>query len=181
MSQRRTLDTRSKRLDEVLTRGNRGDQPLLHPMSSHTVAILTKRCCDALLPVRSISSQFRAMSNKQMPKEPSYFVSSILRPVKVFLRPDLDLTWLRSRRLGSARRPPESRRLATPVAARIAASDSALALERPPSSARPSSIPSARHLGLLHPAHVAADGRRLLRWESHAVVVVSRSTSVSNP
>ncbi|KAJ6499941.1 COG complex component [Mycena vitilis] len=54
------------------------------PMSSHTVAILTKRCCDALLPVRSISSQFRAMSNKQMPKEPSYFVSSILRPVKVF-------------------------------------------------------------------------------------------------
>ncbi|KAJ7647285.1 oligomeric golgi complex component, COG2-domain-containing protein [Roridomyces roridus] len=54
------------------------------PMSTHIVAILTKRCCDALLPVRSISSQFRAMSNKQMPKEPSYFVSSILRPVKVF-------------------------------------------------------------------------------------------------
>lgn len=54
------------------------------PMSSHIVAILTKRCCDALLPVRSISSQFRAMSNKQMPREPSYFVSSILRPVKVF-------------------------------------------------------------------------------------------------
>ncbi|KAJ6593950.1 oligomeric golgi complex component, COG2-domain-containing protein [Mycena capillaripes] len=54
------------------------------PMSSHIVAILTKRCCDALLPVRSISSQFRAMSNKQMPKEPSHFVSSILRPVKVF-------------------------------------------------------------------------------------------------
>ncbi|KAJ7096272.1 oligomeric golgi complex component, COG2-domain-containing protein [Mycena epipterygia] len=54
------------------------------PMSSHIVAILTKRCCDALHPVRSISSQFRAMSNKQMPREPSYFVSSILRPVKVF-------------------------------------------------------------------------------------------------
>ncbi|KAK7057129.1 oligomeric Golgi complex subunit 2 [Favolaschia claudopus] len=54
------------------------------PMSSHIVAILTKRCCDALNPVRSISSQFRAMSNKQMPKEPSYFVSSILRPIKVF-------------------------------------------------------------------------------------------------
>ncbi|KAJ7132766.1 COG complex component [Mycena crocata] len=54
------------------------------PLSSHIVAILTKRCCDALLPVRSISSQFRAMSNKQTPKEPSYFVSSILRPVKVF-------------------------------------------------------------------------------------------------
>ncbi|KAJ7251478.1 oligomeric golgi complex component, COG2-domain-containing protein [Mycena haematopus] len=54
------------------------------PMSSHIVGILIKRCCDALLPVRSISSQFRAMANKQMPKEPSYFVSSILRPVKVF-------------------------------------------------------------------------------------------------
>ncbi|KAJ7770204.1 COG complex component [Mycena maculata] len=54
------------------------------PMSSHIVAILTKRCCDALAPVRSISTQFRAMSNKQMPKEPSYFVASILRPVKVF-------------------------------------------------------------------------------------------------
>ncbi|KAJ7084431.1 COG complex component [Mycena belliarum] len=54
------------------------------PMSSHIVAILTKRCCDALLPVRSISSQFRAMSNKQTPKDPSFFVSSILRPVKVF-------------------------------------------------------------------------------------------------
>ncbi|KAJ6625598.1 oligomeric golgi complex component, COG2-domain-containing protein [Mycena sp. CBHHK59/15] len=54
------------------------------PMSSHIVAILTKRCYDALLPVRSIPSQFRAMSSKQLPNEPSYFVSSILRPVKVF-------------------------------------------------------------------------------------------------
>ncbi|KAJ7218018.1 COG complex component [Mycena pura] len=53
-------------------------------MSKHIVEILTKRCCDALAPVRSISQQFRAMSNKQMPKEPSFFVSSILRPVKVF-------------------------------------------------------------------------------------------------
>jgi hypothetical protein len=56
-------------------------------MSSHIVAILTKRCCDALLPVRSITSispQFKNMANKQMPKEPSHFVSSILRPVKVF-------------------------------------------------------------------------------------------------
>ncbi|KAF8906500.1 oligomeric golgi complex component, COG2-domain-containing protein [Gymnopilus junonius] len=56
----------------------------LIPLSGQIVAILTKRCCDALLPVRSIPSQFRAMSNKRMPSEPSYFVSSVLRPVKQF-------------------------------------------------------------------------------------------------
>ncbi|KAJ7070166.1 COG complex component [Mycena amicta] len=54
------------------------------PMSSHIVSILTKRCCDALLPVKSLSSTLRAMSNKSMPKDPSHFVSSTLRPVKVF-------------------------------------------------------------------------------------------------
>ncbi|KAF8973230.1 COG complex component [Flammula alnicola] len=54
------------------------------PLSSKIIAILTKRCCDGLLPVRSIPSQFRAMSNKRNPTEPSYFVSSILRPVKQF-------------------------------------------------------------------------------------------------
>ncbi|KAF4598583.1 hypothetical protein EYR38_006987 [Pleurotus pulmonarius] len=57
---------------------------LIPSMSSEIVAILSKRCCDALLPVRSIPSQFRAMSNKRMPTEPSYFVPSILRPLKVF-------------------------------------------------------------------------------------------------
>lgn len=54
------------------------------PMSNHVMTILTKRCCDALLQVRSIPSQFRAMSHKRPPSEPSYFVSSILHPVKVF-------------------------------------------------------------------------------------------------
>ncbi|KAI0047760.1 COG complex component [Auriscalpium vulgare] len=57
---------------------------LMPPMSNQIVAILTKRACDALLPVRSIPSQFRAMSNKKLPAEPSYFVASILRPVKHF-------------------------------------------------------------------------------------------------
>ncbi|KAJ3515241.1 hypothetical protein NLJ89_g1880 [Agrocybe chaxingu] len=54
------------------------------PLSSKIVGVLTKRCCDGLLPVRSIPSQFRAMSNKRNPTEPSYFVSSILRPVKQY-------------------------------------------------------------------------------------------------
>ncbi|KAF8161129.1 COG complex component [Crassisporium funariophilum] len=54
------------------------------PLSNKIVAILSRRCCDALLPVRSIPSQYRAMSNKRNPLEPSYFVSSILQPVKKF-------------------------------------------------------------------------------------------------
>lgn len=56
---------------------------LLHQITE----ILTKRSCDALMPVRSIPSQFRAMSSSKkaiMPTEPSYFVSSILRPVRSF-------------------------------------------------------------------------------------------------
>lgn len=57
---------------------------LIPSMSNQITAILTKRCSDALLPVRSIPSQFRAMSNKHIPSEPSYFVTSILRPVKDF-------------------------------------------------------------------------------------------------
>ncbi|KAG6911130.1 hypothetical protein DXG01_003870 [Tephrocybe rancida] len=57
---------------------------LIAPLSSEIVTILTRRCCDALLPVRSIPSQFRAMSNKRTPTEPSYFVASILRPLKLF-------------------------------------------------------------------------------------------------
>ncbi|KAF8844393.1 COG complex component [Paxillus ammoniavirescens] len=46
--------------------------------------LLARRACDALLPVRSIPSQFRAMSSKRMPTEPSYFIPLILRPVKAF-------------------------------------------------------------------------------------------------
>jgi len=54
------------------------------PLSAEIVSILTKRCCDGLVPVRSIPSQFRAMSDKRAPTQPSYFVTSILRPVKAF-------------------------------------------------------------------------------------------------
>ena len=57
---------------------------LIPPMSDQIMRILTKRCSDALLPVRSIPSQFRAMSNKHVPSEPSYFLSSVLRPLKEF-------------------------------------------------------------------------------------------------
>lgn len=57
---------------------------LVPSMSSQVVSILTRRCCDALLPVRSIPSQFRGMSNKGLPNEPSYFVSNVLRELKVF-------------------------------------------------------------------------------------------------
>jgi len=52
-------------------------------LSIKIVAILTKRCYDNLLPVRSIPTQLR-MSNKRAPTEPSTFVSSILRPIKQF-------------------------------------------------------------------------------------------------
>ncbi|KAF7288139.1 Conserved oligomeric Golgi complex subunit 2-like [Mycena chlorophos] len=54
------------------------------PMTSHIVSIITKRCCDELARVKSLSSTLRAMSNKSMPKNPSHWVSSILRPIKVF-------------------------------------------------------------------------------------------------
>ncbi|KIM75524.1 hypothetical protein PILCRDRAFT_827237 [Piloderma croceum F 1598] len=57
---------------------------LIPPMSNQITHILTRRSCDALQPVRSILSQFRAMSNKRTPTEPSYFVPSILRPVRNF-------------------------------------------------------------------------------------------------
>ncbi|PBK74315.1 COG complex component [Armillaria solidipes] len=70
--------------EEVLQRSLSSLMAMTPSMSSHIISILTKRCCDALLPVRSIPSQFRATSNKRMPTEPSHFVSSILRAVKVF-------------------------------------------------------------------------------------------------
>jgi len=56
----------------------------IQPASAQIILILTKRCCEALLPVRSIPSQFRAMSNKRLPTEPSYFVQTIFRAIKAF-------------------------------------------------------------------------------------------------
>lgn len=54
------------------------------PLSSQIVSILSRRGYDALLPMRSIPSQFRAMSSKRMPTEPSHFVSLIFRSLRSF-------------------------------------------------------------------------------------------------
>ena len=52
---------------------------------SQIVLILSRRGCDALLSMRSIPSQFRAMSSsKRTPTEPSYFVSLIFKHTKAF-------------------------------------------------------------------------------------------------
>ena len=57
---------------------------LIAPLSSQIIAILTRRASDALQPVRSMPLQFRAMSNKRPPSEPSFFVAGVLRPVRIF-------------------------------------------------------------------------------------------------
>jgi conserved oligomeric Golgi complex subunit 2 len=57
---------------------------LIPPLSSQIINILTRRASDALQPVRSMPVQFRAMSNKRPPSEPSFFVPGLLRPVRVF-------------------------------------------------------------------------------------------------
>ncbi|TRM69862.1 oligomeric golgi complex component, COG2-domain-containing protein [Schizophyllum amplum] len=57
---------------------------LLPMLASRIVSVLVRRCSEALLPVRSIPSQFRAMSNKRVPSEASYFIPTIFRPVKTY-------------------------------------------------------------------------------------------------
>ncbi|KAK7685131.1 hypothetical protein QCA50_011494 [Cerrena zonata] len=58
---------------------------IIPPLSGQIIHILSRRGCDALLPMRSIPSQFRAMSSsKRLPTEPSHFVSLIFRPLKAF-------------------------------------------------------------------------------------------------
>ncbi|KAI9569693.1 oligomeric golgi complex component, COG2-domain-containing protein [Boletus coccyginus] len=57
---------------------------LAEQVTKQVIQLLSRRACDSLLPVRSIPSQFRAMSSKRTPTEPSYFVPLILRPVKGF-------------------------------------------------------------------------------------------------
>ena len=56
---------------------------LVPTLTSQIVVILSRRGCDALLPMRSIPSQFRA-SAKKTPTEPSYFVSLIFKHTKAF-------------------------------------------------------------------------------------------------
>ncbi|PIL35979.1 hypothetical protein GSI_01639 [Ganoderma sinense ZZ0214-1] len=82
--------------DSTLAEGEHGGTPedaLKHSLSKLTalvptltnqiVLILSRRGCDALLPMRSIPSQFRA-SAKKMPTDPSYFVSLIFKHTKAF-------------------------------------------------------------------------------------------------
>ncbi|KAI0775843.1 COG complex component [Trametes elegans] len=58
---------------------------LVPTLLNQIVLILSRRACDALLSMRSIPSQFRAMSaSKRMPTEPSYFVSLIFKHTKAF-------------------------------------------------------------------------------------------------
>ncbi|KAH9022126.1 hypothetical protein EDB85DRAFT_383480 [Lactarius pseudohatsudake] len=61
-----------------------GLSALIPPLSSQIVSILTRRASGALQPVRSMPLQFRAMSNKRPPSEPSFFVVGVLRPVRAF-------------------------------------------------------------------------------------------------
>ncbi|KAH9051485.1 COG complex component [Lactarius vividus] len=61
-----------------------GLSAFISPLSSQIISILTRRASDALQPVRSMPLQFRAMSNKRPPSEPSFFVVGVLRPVRAF-------------------------------------------------------------------------------------------------
>jgi len=57
---------------------------LIPSLSSQVISILIRRASEALQPVRSMPLQFRAMSNKRPPSEPSFFVSGVLRPVRAY-------------------------------------------------------------------------------------------------
>jgi len=53
-------------------------------LSSQIIIILIRRCSETLSLVRQIPSQYRAMSKKRDPTGPSYFVPTILQPVRRF-------------------------------------------------------------------------------------------------
>ena len=71
-----TLDMMKQSIGSILD--------LVPSVVSRIVVILTRRCCDALVPVKSLPGQFRATSHKNMPTKPSAFVPLIFRPLKVF-------------------------------------------------------------------------------------------------
>ncbi|KAF6762997.1 hypothetical protein DFP72DRAFT_874343 [Ephemerocybe angulata] len=74
-------DTRPKdALDAALARLT----DTIPALSTWIIAILTRRCSDALVPVKSIPAQLRAMSSKRMPSEASHFVAGVLRPLKQY-------------------------------------------------------------------------------------------------
>ena len=70
---------------DVLRRALAGLLSFVPPLSSQVILILSRRGCDALLPMRSIPSQFRAMSaSRRLPTEASHFVALIFRSLKAF-------------------------------------------------------------------------------------------------
>lgn len=72
------------RAEDALRGGLQKLTSVIPPLSSQLVSILTRRASEALQPVRSMPLQFRAMSNKRPPSEPSFFVAGVLRPVRTF-------------------------------------------------------------------------------------------------
>ena len=71
-------------MTDTLRRSLQDLTTIIPPLSSQVVSILTRRASEALQPVRSMPLQFRAMSNKRPPSEPSFFVAGVLRPVRTF-------------------------------------------------------------------------------------------------
>ncbi|KAJ3919433.1 COG complex component [Lentinula edodes] len=57
---------------------------LIRPMSSTVIAVLTERCIVPLNAVKKIRTDLRAKANKQLPTEPHPWITSVLRPLKVF-------------------------------------------------------------------------------------------------
>ncbi|OCH93776.1 COG complex component [Obba rivulosa] len=79
-----TAEEDTPKIEDILKHALSKLTSLVQPLSSQIVYILARRACDALLSMRSIPSQFRAMSSKRMPAEPSHFVSLIFRPLRAF-------------------------------------------------------------------------------------------------
>ncbi|WVN87517.1 uncharacterized protein L203_102700 [Cryptococcus depauperatus CBS 7841] len=90
---------------EVVQKLNLGDH--LSPSTSHhtsrIIAILVRRCVDPLKLIRSIASQFRAShtSSSSNPIQPSYFVSSVLKPVHSLFKQQPALRELYGEELGA--------------------------------------------------------------------------------
>ncbi|EPT04594.1 hypothetical protein FOMPIDRAFT_1140249 [Fomitopsis schrenkii] len=75
--------------EDALRQALSGLTSMVPSLSGQIITILSRRACEALLSMRSIPSQFRAMSSsRRIPTEPSYFVSLIFRPVKTFFGVD---------------------------------------------------------------------------------------------
>jgi len=71
--------------EEILRQSLEDLVTLLPDISSQIVVILTRRCADALSLVKSVPTQYRAMSKKRDPTGPSPFVPNILHPLRRFV------------------------------------------------------------------------------------------------